>query len=102
MLGARCRPICIFWMTTRTVLGQHIKDLPSVRLYSSSPEDIGEMMEDMEATVEEQYTPGSEDSAVPAVLLINDRNAAAYISEDRELLECYKRLITNAEVQTPA
>ena len=73
-------------------LGRY-KELPSVRLYSSSPEDIGEMMEDMEATVEEQYTPGSEDSAVPAVLLINDRNAAAYISEDRELLECYKRLI---------
>lgn len=70
------------------------KDLPSVRLYSSSAEDLREMMEDMEAALEEPYASDTAEDEVPAVLLINDRNAAAYISEDRELLECYKRLVS--------
>ena len=75
------------------ILGAY-KDLPSVRLYSSSAEDLREMMEDMEAALEEPYASDTAEDEVPAVLLINDRNAAAYISEDRELLECYKRLVS--------
>lgn len=70
------------------------KDLSSIRLYSSSMEDIREMMEDMEATLEEPYASDTAEDEMPAILLINDRNAAAYISEDRELLECYKRLVS--------
>ena len=90
MLNAAGADLYILDDRART-LGKY-KEMPSVCLYSTSPEDLREMMEDMDASLEEAYTPGAAE-AVPAVLLINDRNAAAYISEDRDLLECYKRLV---------
>ncbi len=90
MLNAAGADLYILDDRART-LGKY-KEMPSVCLYSTSPEDLREMMEDMDASLEEAYTPGAAE-AVPAVLLINDRNAATYISEDRDLLECYKRLV---------